>query len=281
MSGRSFLRCCRLSPVLLRRALAAALLWACVPGSADAAELAADWPVGPAANLTATAEARVARAEGVGEGCGKINGAERGGAQLTCGAALVSGPREVKIERGEFSWSLGLAGGTAREIGAVRGQLGFNHPLGLGPLGGWLLRTEIAIDRPTGAAAGVPIAEHAQFWLRRALPGGWTLQLGASATAQGALNPVDALDQRSEVAALLSRNFRLDQRDHTLSLRLARDTGPHGSRTGQQPSLAGLEYTYKLELGAVTANVAFSRVKPADAPVQEGARAGIRYARRF
>jgi hypothetical protein len=269
---------------------------ACLPamamaGGADAASPITATQADAAMNFTVPPGGRSRPSYGVDSGCLGIDGvsgpgpaAPRRWGQLACGAAAPSAPHELKIDRGEASWRLGILGADQGNLSEIRSAFSLEHFLALGPLGGWQLHGDIWVGHPTLAGSGLPIDERTHVSISRGLPWRCNLRLVASAMAQGALDPGVATEQSSEIAAELSRNFRFaaPEADHRVTLKMAEQSAI--SRLfgiDQRTTLASLAYGHVLTAGSLAATLTFTRVEPVSGPSQHAARAELKFSRSF
>jgi hypothetical protein len=267
---------------------------ACLPamaiaGRADAASPITVTQADATMNFTLPPTDRLRLAYGVDGGCFDIDtasgpAAPRRWGALTCTATAPSTPHELKFDRGEASWRLGILGVDQHNLSEIRSAFSLEHFLALGPLGGWQLHGDVSVGHPTSTGSGLPIDEGTHVSMSRGLPWGCNLRLGASATAQGALDPGVAGEQNSEVAAELSRDFNFDLReaDHHVSLKLAEQSAVNRLfGIDQRTMLAGFTYGHALTTGSVAATVTFTHVEPVTGPIQDAARAEMKFSRRF
>jgi hypothetical protein len=276
----------RLGSIFLRRAPLALALVCATAGlseSGHAAPLAPARPGDVAVNFATAADAGAVGAAEGDLGCLASDAARRFDG-LACAPVATARPRELKIDRGEASWSLNIIGADQQAVSEVRSRMSVEHVLGLGPLGGWRLHVDVSFGRPTLAGGGVPLDEQTHLSLSIGLPWGCTLRIGASAAAQGALDPGAASTQSSELAAVLSRGFHIQDTnaerrvDLTLAARNAVD---RLAGTGQRLDSATLRYAQPLGEGSLAAEIAFTRIEALGAAAQRAARSEIKYARSF
>jgi hypothetical protein len=254
------------------------------------ATLAALGAAGPAGATSLTAGARDSAAvAGAGNPClaaDAMPGADpissRRFGTLTCAAAGPAAPQELKVDRGAASWRLGALNADAHGVSEVRGTFSLEHFLPLGPLGGWQVHGDVALGRPTLGAIGPAVDEQTHVFMSRSLPWACTLRLAASAVALGALDPGAALRQTSEIAAELSRGFRLAAAApvHQVTLKIAEQTATdRQAGSDQRALLTSLSYGHTMKAGAVKADIALTRVETGSAPT--AARALVSYSRPF
>jgi hypothetical protein len=269
---------------------------ACLPamamaGGADAASPITATQADAGMNFTVPPGGRSRPSYGIGSGClgvDAVSGADpaapRRWGQFACAAAAPSAPHELKIDRGEASWRLGIVGTDEHNISEIRSAFSLEHFLTLGPLGGWQLHGDVWVGHPTIAGSALPIDERTHVSMSRGLPLGCNLRFAASATAQGALDPGVATEQSSEIAAELSRNFRFAAPgvDHRVTLKMAEQSAI--SRLfgiDQRTTLASLAYGHVLTAGSLAATVTFTRLEPVGGPSQDAARAEVKFSRSF
>jgi hypothetical protein len=267
---------------------------ACLPamaiaGKALAAAAIAVTEADAAMNFTLPPTDRTRFSYGVDGGCFAVDpasgpAASRRWGALTCNTAAQSTPHELKFDHGEVSWRLGILGVDEHNLSEIRSAASLEHVLALGPLGGWRLHGDVWIGHPTIAGAGLPIDESTHISLSRGLLWGCNLKLGASAMAQGALDPGVAAEQNAEIAAELSRSFSVapSAPDHRVTLKLAeQSTVNRLYGVDQRTTLAVLTYRHALTTGSVGATVTFTRVAPITTSIQNAARAEMTFSRPF
>lgn len=275
--------------LLFPRAARVALAMAAAAPSLSVPSLAAGLTPDRAAGLAAFASGVSIGADADGGACAEIalvsrSRARARGQPLACNAIALAPQHELKVSHGEAFWTLGFAGGDARGFGQVRALFGWNHTLSAGLFGDWRLHGDLALARPAGDVPFLPVTEATRFSLSRGLPYGWGLKLDAAATAQGAFDPMAAVEQDAEYAAELSRRFRLTPfaADQKVTLRLARDIAVSPVYdTAQETMLARFGYSHALPLGTLGASLAWSKTEATGAPPQAAARTELRYALAF
>lgn len=264
--------------------LALALLLA-VLSQARTASAAGPTPAGAVGLLGLADPADIAAESGLGD-CSDVivapPGTRRAGLwPLACGALPFAPLHELKLTQGEASWSLGVGDANTPAAGRLHASFGWNHAITLGAFGDWRLDGNVSLSRADGAIAVLPVLEATRFSLGRSLPNGWDLRLDASASAIGAFDPAAAVEQTGGYAAELRRRFRLAPfaADHTVSLRLARDsTVSPACGIDQQSMLARFGYLHPLALGTLGASFAWSRTEATGAPEQGATRTELSYA---
>jgi hypothetical protein len=261
------------------------------PCCAEPTWLVTGIPADSAANFAAAAGDRSRPSYGAQSGClgfDVVSGAgpwsPRRWGDLACSTAAPSAPRELKIDRGEASWRLGITGGDERNLGEIRSTFSLDHFLALGLLGGWQLHGDVWVGHPTIAGAGFPIDERTHVSMSRGLPWGFDLRVGASAAAQGGLDPGVAIGQTSEIAAEVSRNFRFaaPETDHRVTLKLAEQSDVNRLYgLDQRTMLLGLTYGHMLAIGSLGATVTYTHVEPFGSPSLNAARAELKFSHSF
>jgi hypothetical protein len=261
-------------------------------GRADPTSLITGIPANSAANFAALPANRSGgRSYGAASGCLSVDGTVDAGpstsrqwGELTCAATTPSAPHELKIDRGEASWLLGILGGDPHNLGEIRSAFSLEHFLALGPLGGWQLHGDVWLGHPSIVSSGFPVDERTHVWMTRGLPLGWNLRLAASATAQGGLDPGVAIEQDSEVAAELTRSFRFaaPEAEHKVMLKLAeQDATNRQFGTDQRTTLAGVTYGHALTAGSLAASLTYTHAEPIGSATQNAARAEVKFSYKF
>jgi hypothetical protein len=203
---------------------------------------------------------------------------------LTCAAAGPATTQELKLDQGAASWRLGALTADAHRISEVRGTFSLEHFLPLGPLGAWQIHGDVALGRPTLGAVGSAVDEQAHVFMSRSLPWACTLRLAASAIALGTVDPSAALQRSSEIAAELSRGFRLAAAAtvHQVTLKFAEQSASdRQSGSDQTTLLTSLSYGHAMKVGAVKADIALTRVEAGAAAIQTVTRTMVSYSRPF
>jgi hypothetical protein len=273
---------------------AAMLVWLGAAASANAADTASPSPgtqFNYLANFAAIPDNSTAHAQRIGGGCLDADGVlganraepRRFGA-LACSTALPSAPHELKIERGDAALHLSFIGADQHSAGDLRSTLSLEHGLPLGPLGAWQLHGDVLLEHPTLTHFSFIADEQTHLSMSRGLPWGCNLRLGASASAQGAFDPRLADVRNSEIAAELSRSFRLSPTGapHGMTLTLAEQSAINRwSGVDQRVTLTRVGYAHSLKFGAVAADIAFTRTEPIGLAYQDAARGEIKYSRSF
>ena len=271
----------------LRHALLATPLML-IPMAAHAGSVGVEAQPGTAMNLQGFSDLDPRRF-GVGERCTAIDADGRDpGRPLQfgaagCGRSIPAAPKELAVQRGEVSLKLAIIGGDERNGGTLRSALSIDHALALGPITGWQLHADAFAER-LESGSGDPIQEQVRLSLARGLPAGWKLLVTCESTARGALDPSGAIAQASELAALLSRSFRLSEfgSEHLVNVKAAeqRDVD-HLYGTDQRKLLAGVTYAHTLEFGSLAADAAYVRSETVGTGEQSTARLQVKYSGRF
>ena len=251
--------------------------------NSHAASLAAARSSDIAVNFGAAPDDGVVGAAAGDLGCLALDAARRLDG-LACAPAATARPRELKIDRGEASWSLNIVGVDQQEVSEVRSLVSIEHVLALGPLAGWHLHVDVSFGRPTLVDGGTPLDEQTHLSLSIGLPWGCTLRIGASAQAEGAFDPGAAPTQNSEIAAVLSRGFHIQDTNTERRVELtlaAQNATDRLAGTAARTDSAILRYTQPLGQGSLAADIVFARVEALGAAAQSAARTEIKYARSF
>lgn len=254
-----------------------------IAGNGRAASFSPAWPDGVAVNFATASDDGVLGAAAGDLGCLAPDTARRLDG-LACAPAATAQPRELKIDRGEASWSLDVVGADQQEVSEVRSLVSIEHVLALGPLAGWHLHVDVSFGRPTLVGGGTPLDEQTHLSLSIGLPWGCTLRIGASAQAQGAFDPGAAPTQNSEIAAVLSRGFHIQDTNAERRVELtlaAQNATDRLAGTAARTNSATLRYTQPLGQGSLAADIVFTRVEAQGVAAQSAARTEVKYAHSF
>ena len=199
-----------------------------------------------------------------------------------CGAALAPPARELRIDRADAFFSLGLAADSSQQFGEVRSQLGFRHLMEGGALAGWKLGGDVQLGRSAFGSFEAPLDEQLHVSLGRDLSG-WKLGVKLGATRLAAGDPALA-NQTLSFAGDVSRGFAgaLPGEAHRLTLSLEQDSTATGAwGWDQRTSQASLGYAYRQGAGSIGADVALSRLDAAGVEGQSSARSEIKFRHPF
>jgi len=266
-----------------RRILAALLTIAALVPAAGAATLETATASLPAAALAGLPDADTFHPYSACTGAGGSASPTRPAVDRPlCGAALAPPARELRINRADAFFSLGLAGDSSQQFGEVRSQLGFRHLMEAGALAGWKLGGDVQLGRTAFATLEAPLDEQLHLSLGRDLAG-WKMgvRLGATRLATG--DPALA-SQTLSFAGDVSRGFpgASPGEQHRLTLRLEQDSTATGAWGWEQrTSQASLGYAYRQGAGSIGADVALSRYDAAGVEGQSSARSEIKFRHPF